>query len=74
MLMRNSMINLMNRLDSSTRAQIANCLIEDCSIHSTIRITGAAKKTVTRALVEARNVSIHVALWEYYEREVEGAS
>src|SRR6266851_6959459 len=42
----------MNRLDSQTRAQVINCLIEGCSIRSTVRMTGVAKKTVMRLLVE----------------------
>jgi IS1 family transposase len=46
----------MNRLGSNTRAQIINCLIEGCSIRSTVRMTGAAKKTVMRVLVEVGEV------------------
>jgi IS1 family transposase len=42
----------MRRLDSKTRAQVINCLIEGCSIRSTVRMTGVAKKTVMRVLVE----------------------
>lgn len=42
----------MNRLDSKKRAQVINCLIEGCSIRSTVRMTGVAKKTVMRVLVE----------------------
>lgn len=42
----------MNRLDSQTRAQVISCLIEGCSIRSTVRMTGVAKKTVMRLLVE----------------------
>ena len=42
----------MNRLDSNTRAQVINCLIEGCSIRATVRMTGVAKKTVMRLLVE----------------------
>src|SRR5450631_2076386 len=42
----------MNRLDSKTRAQVINCLIEGCSIRSTVRMTGIAKKTVMRVVVE----------------------
>src|SRR5260370_2083558 len=42
----------MNRLDSQTRAQVISCLIEGCSIRSTVRMTGVAKKTVMRVLVE----------------------
>jgi IS1 family transposase len=46
----------MNRLDSKTRAQVINCLIEGCSIRSTVRMTGVAKKTVMRVLVEVGEV------------------
>ena len=46
----------MNRLDSKTRAQVINCLIEGCSIRSTVRMTGVAKKTVMRLLVEVGDV------------------
>lgn len=42
----------MRRLDSKTRAQVINCLIEGCSVRSTVRMTGVAKKTVMRVLVE----------------------
>jgi IS1 family transposase len=45
----------MNRLDFHKRAAVINCLIEGCSIRSTVRITGVAKKTVMRLLVEAGN-------------------
>jgi len=46
----------MNRLDSSKRAQVIGCLIEGCSIRSTARVTGVAKKTVMRLLVEIGDV------------------
>jgi IS1 family transposase len=46
----------MNRLDSNTRAQVINCLIEGCSIRATVRMTGVAKKTVMRLLVEIGEV------------------
>jgi IS1 family transposase len=46
----------MNRLDSQTRAQVVSCLIEGCSIRSTVRMTGVAKKTVMRLLVEVGEV------------------
>jgi IS1 family transposase len=42
----------MNRLDSETRTKVINCLIEGCSIRATVRITGVAKKTVMRLVVE----------------------
>lgn len=46
----------MNKLDSKTRGQVVSCLIEGCSIRSTVRITGVAKKTVMRLLREVGEV------------------
>jgi hypothetical protein len=46
----------MNRLDSQTRTHVINCLIEGCSIRATVRMTGVAKKTVMRVLVEVGEV------------------
>lgn len=46
----------MNRLDSTTRAQVIHSLIEGCSIRATVRMTGVAKKTVMRLLVEVGEV------------------
>src|SRR5580692_2719710 len=43
----------MNILATDKRAQILNCLVEGCSMRSTARLTGAAKKTVERMLVTA---------------------
>ena len=42
----------MNRLSVEERAKVVNCLIEGCSLRSTVRLTGVAKKTVSRILVE----------------------
>ena len=42
----------MNRLSQSKRTQVVAALIEGCSIRSTVRMTGVAKKTVMRLLVE----------------------
>src|SRR5713101_3691188 len=42
----------MNKLDSAKRTRVISCLIEGCSILSTVRMTGVAKKTVMRLLVE----------------------
>ncbi len=42
----------MNRLSSQQREQVISCLIEGCSIRSTVRLTGVCKKTVMRLLVE----------------------
>src|SRR5580692_1934517 len=42
----------MNRLYSEQRAKVISCLIEGCSIRSTVRMTAIAKKTVMRLVVE----------------------
>ena len=42
----------MNRLGTEKRAQIIGCLTEGMSIRGTCRITGAAKNTVTKLLVD----------------------
>ena len=42
----------MNRLDNAMRARIINCLVEGNSIRATVRMTGAAKNTVTKLLVD----------------------
>src|SRR5260370_27484375 len=42
----------MNRMDTKRRAQVVRCLIEGCSINSTVRMTGASKNTVLKLLVE----------------------
>src|SRR5260370_40378794 len=46
----------MNRLDYKTRARVIGCLIEGCSIRATVRMTGVAKETVMRLLVEIGEV------------------
>jgi IS1 family transposase len=43
---------IMNRLDDAKRSQIVHCLVEGNSIRATVRLTGAAKNTVTKLLVE----------------------
>src|SRR5258705_1635890 len=43
----------MNRLSADPGARVIGCLLEGCSIRATCRLTGAAKKTVMRLLVEA---------------------
>lgn len=45
------MVN-MNRLDTESRTAVVRCLIEGCSIRSTVRMTGVAKNTVTKLLAE----------------------
>lgn len=42
----------MNRLSNSDRCRVLACLVEGNSIRATVRITGIAKKTVSRLAVE----------------------
>lgn len=49
----------MNRLTSHSRSQVIGCLIEGCSIRATVRMTGVAKKTVLRLLIEVGEVCAH---------------
>ncbi len=41
-----------NRLSTEQRARIIGCLVEGNSIRATVRMTGAAKNTVTKLLVD----------------------
>lgn len=43
----------MNRLSTEKRSQVLGCLVEGMSIRATVRLTGAAKNTVTKLLVDA---------------------
>jgi IS1 family transposase len=43
----------MNQLTPEKRAQVINCLVEGNSIRATVRLTGIAKNTVTKLLVDA---------------------
>ncbi len=49
-------IEAMNKLSKEKRAQIVSCLVEGNSIRATCRITGAAKNTVVKLLVELGSV------------------
>jgi IS1 family transposase len=42
----------MNQLDNVTRCRVVACLVEGMSIRATVRVTCAAKNTVTKLLVE----------------------
>lgn len=42
----------MNKLDSKKRGEVIAAIIEGCSIRSVVRMTGVAKKTVARLLIE----------------------
>jgi transposase-like protein len=59
----------MRKLSREQRIQVVNCLIEGCSIRATVRMTGVAKKTVMRVLVEAGQICE-----EYQDRVLPGAS
>ena len=45
------MVN-MNKLDTATRAQVVKCLVDGVSIRGTVRITGVAKNTIQKLLLE----------------------
>lgn len=49
---RSSIMASMNRLSNKDRARVVSCLVEGCSIRSTVRMTGVAKNTVTKPLVD----------------------
>jgi IS1 family transposase len=57
----------MNRLSTEQRARIVGCLVEGNSIRATVRMTGAAKNTVTKLLVD-----LGQACSEYQDRELRG--
>ncbi len=46
------MVSMANRLSTEQRARIVGCLVEGMSIRATVRVTGAAKNTVTKLLVD----------------------
>lgn len=60
---RSRILVIMNRLSTEKRAQIIGCLVEGNSIRATCRITGAAKNTVTKLLVD-----LGAACAEYQDR------
>jgi IS1 family transposase len=47
----------MNRLSTEERARIVQCLVEGMSIRATCRMTGAAKNTVVKLLVDLGNAA-----------------
>jgi len=51
----------MNRLTNEKRAQVIACLVEGNSIRATVRMTGVAKNTVTKLLVDLGTAcSVHM--------------
>jgi IS1 family transposase len=59
----------MNRLSTEKRAQVIGCLVEGMSIRATVRLTGAAKNTVTKLLVD-----VGQACSDYQDRTLRGLS
>jgi len=57
----------MNRLSTEKRAQILACLVEGNSIRATVRMTGAAKNTITKLLAD-----VGEACAEYQDRVMRG--
>ena len=57
----------MNQLSLKRRTAVVRCLVEGNSIRSTVRITGAAKNTVAKLLVELGH-----ACWEYQNQALRG--
>ena len=46
----------MNKLTTEKRCAVVSTLVEGCSIRSTVRMTGVAKNTVTKLLVDLGQV------------------
>jgi hypothetical protein len=46
------MVSMVNRLSTEQRARIVGCLTEGNSIRATVRLTGAAKNTITKLLLD----------------------
>lgn len=46
----------MNKLTDAKRAEVIRCIVEGNSIRSTVRITGVAKNTITKLLLEVGNL------------------
>ena len=59
----------MNKLTTERRAQIISCLVEGNSIRATSRMTGAAKNTVVKLLVD-----VGEACAEYQDRALRNLS
>jgi IS1 family transposase len=66
---RSSIMVSMNQLDAKKRVQVISALVEGCSIRSTVRMTGAAKNTVTKLLVD-----IGSACASYHDANVKNLS
>jgi IS1 family transposase len=51
------MVSMVNRLSTEQRARIVGCLTEGSSIRATVRLTGAAKNTITKLLLDLGSAS-----------------
>ncbi len=51
------MVSMANRLSTERRGQIVACLTEGMSIRGTVRVTGAAKNTIVKLLVDLGQAS-----------------
>lgn len=56
----------MNRLSKEKQAYVIHCLLEGMSIRSTVRLTGVAKNTITKLLVNVGN-----ACWIYQKKNLQ---
>ncbi len=59
----------MNKLETAKRARVVRCLVDGVSIRATVRITGVAKNTITKLLVE-----LGAACSEYQDKTLRGLS
>lgn len=57
------MVSIMNRLRTAQRVAVVKALVEGNSIRSTVRLTGVAKNTVTKLLIE-----LGAAVAEYQDK------
>jgi len=67
-------IMAMNKMSREQRVQIVKCLVEGCSVNSTVRMTGASKRAVLRLLLDMGRVCMNhddKALRGLYVREIE---
>lgn len=55
----------MNKLSREKQIQVLNCLVEGVSVRGTSRLTGVAKNTITKLLLEAGD-----ACWAYHYQNV----
>ncbi len=64
---RSRILVTMNKLPQAKRTAVVRCLVEGNSIRSTVRITGVAKNTVTKLLVDLGHACL-----EYQDRALRG--